>query len=656
LPIDPSILKPVKEQPKAALPDSTFVPRWSASMLGIWIAIFCVTFIAYFPALRGGFLWDDDGHVCPIGLRSLQGLWRIWSELGATQQYYPILHSAFWLEYRIWGEATIGYHLLNVFLHAGSACFVIAIMRRLALPGAVLAGFIFALHPVAVESVAWISEQKNTLSTLLYLGSVFAYLQFDHDRSRRQYGLALGLFVLALLTKSVTATLPVALFAILWLQRGHLNWRRDIAPLVPWVVIGAGSGLFTAWVEKWVVGAQGADFALTITQRCLLAGRVVWFYLFKLVWPTNLSFIYPRWTLDPTVAWQYLFPSGLLVAGASLWILRQRQRGLAAAFIIYVATLFPVLGFFNIYPFSFSFAADHFQYLASMSMIVLAAAGLTSAAKRMPFVAANRLFFGVALLLLTTLGVLTWRQASLYRDAETLYRATLARNPDCWLAHNNLGNILLLSPERTPEAIDHFEAALRIKPDFAEAHFNLGIAFAKIPSRRPESFAHYEAAIRFNSRSAEAHNNFGTLLAQDPARLIDAVRHFQTAIEISPEFAAAHANLGTAWSRIPGHLADAIAQYKTVISLSPESAEAHYNLANALAKDPANQTGAIAAYRNAIQINPDSAEAHYNLATILYKTPGGRADAIAHYEQALRVRPDWDFVRQILEQNPSEQR
>jgi tetratricopeptide (TPR) repeat protein len=611
-----------------------------------WLAIFCAAALAYAPALNGGFLWDDDGHVCPPALRSLHGLWRIWTQLGATQQYYPLLHSAFWLEYRLWGASVAGYHWVNLLLHATSACLVVAIARRLALPGACLAGLIFALHPVGVESVAWISEQKNTLSTVFCLASALAYLRFDDDRHKVHYWLALGLFLLALLSKTTTATLPAALLIVLWWRRGRLRGKEDVRPLVPWLVLGAGFGLFTAWVERWMIGAQGSAFALTLGDRCLLAGRIICFYFRKLIWPAGLSFIYPHWTIDPGVWWQYLFPAAWLAVGLTLWSIRRTGRGPLAAFLIYAAMLFPVLGFFNVYPFVFSYVADHFQYLACIGVIVPAAAGLTRIANRFPSGMHRWMPPLGAGLLLTTLGTLTWRQARIYRDAETLYTATLAHNPDCWLAHNNLGN--LLAAAHPDEAIAHYEAALSLKPDYADAHYNLAKTLSNLPGQRDAAIAQYEAALQADPAYADAHNNLGILLAQDSARWPEAIAHFEAALQIQPDFAMAHSNLGNMWYRIPGHLADAIAQYQAALQLEPGSAPAWFDLGNALAKAD-RPPEAIAAYEHALKLDPNYAEAHFNLATLLWKMPDRHADALAHYREALRLRPDWDFIRKLLD-------
>src|SRR5271157_527348 len=209
-------------QGQSAPPASRASLWWTAAL------ILGLTLACYWPALRGELVWDDDAHVTRPEIRSVAGLWQIWSDLHATQQYYPLLHSAFWIEHRLWGDAPLGYHLINVLLHAAAACLLVLILRRLRVAGAWLAGLLFAVHPVCVESVAWISEQKNTLSLVFYLLAALAYLRFDRGRRRKWYALALGLFVLALLSKSVTAMLPGALLLVLFWRRGRLSWRRDV--------------------------------------------------------------------------------------------------------------------------------------------------------------------------------------------------------------------------------------------------------------------------------------------------------------------------------------------------------------------------------------------------------------------------------------------
>jgi tetratricopeptide (TPR) repeat protein len=588
--------------------------------------IVAATFLAYLPALNGGLLWDDTAHITRPELRSFAGLWRIWTVPGATQQYYPLLHSAFWLEHSIWGDTVLWYHLLNVALHALSACLVVLIVRRLALPGAWLAGLLFALHPLCVEAVAWISEQKSTLSAVFYLAAALAYLKFDESRKRTAYLAALGFFIAALLAKTVTAVLPGVLLVILWWRRGRIEWKRDIKPLIPWFGLGASAGLFTAWAERTLVGAQGAEFALTPLDRVLLAGRVIWFYAAKTLWPINLAFFYPRWHIDPSAWWQYLFPVGVVLVGYALAGPARRSRAPLAAFLIFIGTLFPVLGFFNVYPFRYSFVADHFAYLAILAILIPVAALLGS--RPIP-----------SALLAALLGILTFQQAGTYRDEETLYRATIEHNPDAWLAHNNLANLLLATPSREAEAMEHIQTALRLNPDFAEAHITMGNALLQSPGRLADAIAEYQTAVRLAPASERAHTNLGNSLLQS-GRTDEAIAELHQALHIDPNNAEAHNDLGNAMLRLPGRLPDAIAQYRLALAANPDFAEAHNNLGRALAAD-GRLPDAIAEFQAAIRIRPDYATAHSNLGNALSMLPGRLNDAVAEYREALRIRPDF---------------
>ena len=252
----------------------------------------------YQPVWHGGLLWDDGGHLTRAALRSTAGLWRIWFDLGATQQYYPVVHSAFWTFQRLWGYDTLGYHLVNISLHATSAFLIALILWRWAVPGAMLAATIFALHPIEVESVAWMTELKNTLSGVCYLAAMLAYLRFDEHREKTFYWLAFALFVVALLSKTVTATLPAALLVLFWWRSGYLSWNHDVRPLTPFFVTGLAAGIMTAWVERAFIAATGPEFQLDLLERTLVAGRAIWFYLGKLVWPGNLAFIYSKWPVS----------------------------------------------------------------------------------------------------------------------------------------------------------------------------------------------------------------------------------------------------------------------------------------------------------------------------------------------------------------------
>jgi tetratricopeptide (TPR) repeat protein len=596
---------------------------WPSAAL--FVLLFLAALVAYFPALTGDFLWDDAGHVTHPALQSWSGLFRIWFEPGTTQQYYPLLHSAFWLEHKLWGDAVLGYHLANVLQHAFAATLFVLLLRRLAVPGAWCAGLLFLLHPVCVESVAWISEQKNTLSLLLYLGAALAYLRFDQERSPRRYALATLLFVGALLTKTVTASLPAALLVVFWWQRGRLDWRRDVVPLLPWFALGAGGGLFTAHFERVLIGAQGADFTLGALDRLVLAGRVFWFYLGKLAWPAELIFVYPRWNIDAAVWWQWLFPAAGLGLLAALFWWSRRNRGPLAAALLFGGSLFPVLGFVNVYPFVFSYVADHFQYLACLAVFATAGVGLS----RLPRHAGKV----TTALLAGLFGVLTWNQVSHYHDNVTLYEATLRRNPNAWLAHHNLATIRL-GEGRPDIALLHLERVLALRPDYPEALASLGDTLTRL-GRAGEALAPLERAIQLQPRYAEAHNNLGvTLMAL--GRTEDGRARFEAAVTLNPDYGAAHGNLGQALASA-GRVPDALPHFASAVRLLPDDPAARMQLGTALAVQ-GRYAEALPQFEAALELDPGSADAHFRLALTL-RSLGRTADANTHYREALRLNP-----------------
>lgn len=582
-------------------------------------ALFGAVFLAYQPAWNGGLLWDDAAHLTRADLRSWRGLWRIWVEPGATQQYYPLLHSAFWLQHRLWGDWPAGYHLVSLGLHFAAAALAALALRRLSIPGAYLAAAIFALHPAHVESVAWITEQKNTLSAVFYLGAALAWLRFEERREKRTYVLALVLFALALCSKTVTATLPAALLLLHWWKRGKPSWRRDVVPLLPFFVLGAAAGLFTVWVERNLVGARGAAFDLTIVERGLLAGRAAWFYLGKLAWPADLVFVYPRWNVSQGVWWQYLYPAAALAALAGLWILRKRMPGALAGALFFLVTLFPALGFFDLYPFLFSFVADHFQYLASLGILALAAAGaarLLDGAQP----AARRAGQGLCLAGVAVLAVLTFRQSRLYADRETLYRATLRGNPACWMAWNNLAGALI-SRGKAEEAMGLAQRALALRPDYPDAHNNLALALAGL-GRSEEAIPHYRRALEIDPGYAEAQNNLGFALAAR-GEIDEAIAHYRAALRTDPGRAGIHYNLAMALIA-RGDTRAAATHLRRALELQPGSLEAHNNLGILLARSGRLEE-AIEQFRQALAIQPDSADVRRNLDLALgFRGPEGK--------------------------------
>jgi tetratricopeptide (TPR) repeat protein len=641
-------------------------------------ALVLATFLAYQPAWHGAMLWDDDAHLTRSELQSADGLRRIWFDVGSTQQYYPVVHSVFWMFNAIWGADTLGYHLANIALHAASALLVALLLVRLGVPGAFLAATLFALHPVQVESVAWMTELKNTLSTCCYLASALAYVRFDRKRQANLYVVSLLFFATALFSKTVTASLPAALLVVFWWQRGRLAWRHDVAPLLPFFALGAIAAATTAWFERSLLGATGVEYSFGPLERLLLAARGVWFYFGKLLWPVNLTFIYPRWRPDLTAAADYLYCVALAAALALLWAARSRSRSPLAAALLYVGTLFPALGFFNVYPFRYSFVADHFQYLATAPMFAALAAGLVVAISRAGMARRS----GEALLIVVAaipLGALTWRQSHEYRDAATLFRATLARNPDCWLCYNNLATPKLYgSDDDVAEAVRYLTEALRLNPHSAEAHNNLGGAYQRL-GKPEDALREHREALRLNPKLVDAqynigvvaqalgraddarvayaevlrvrpdygpaHHNLGTILASEN-RLDEAARHFSEAVRLDPADWQTHYSLGLVLMRA-GRLENATRELGEAARLNPAAVGARYHFAMALATSGRTDE-AIREFQEALRLAPAAAEIHHDLGAALANA-GRLTEALAHFEEALRLQPSYESARQNLE-------
>lgn len=513
-----------------------------------------VLFAAYSPALRGRLLWDDDAHVTQEAVTDeANGLRRIWFELKATVQYYPLTYSAFWLQHRLWGDSTLGYHLVNLACHFLSAVLLWRILLHLRLPGALFCAAWFAVHPVHVESVAWITELKNCLSGVLYLGAALAYLrhwQAAHTRPMPArawwwYALALLLFLLAVLSKTVACSLPAALLVLYWWQHGRLP-LRIVAGTLPLFLIAVGAAALTVWMEMHSVMALGPDWDFTGLERFLIAGRSLWSHAARLVLPVELAFVYPRWHVDTGVAWQYLFPAGVAALVILLVVMVPRWgRGPLAAGLFYGGTLFPALGFFNVYPMRYTFYADHYQYLASIGMLAL----LTSLLVRLRRHPRSPAFLrkpavGPAFLLL--LAVLTWQRAHAFQDKVALWTDTLRKNPESFMARNNLG-AALLARGAPAQAIPHLKRALELRSDREtriRAGNNLGDAYFEL-GEMEQAIVQYRMVIELAPEHSRAQANLGSALAQQ-GQVDEALPHLRIACERSPETPAYRANLARA--------------------------------------------------------------------------------------------------------------
>jgi tetratricopeptide (TPR) repeat protein len=615
--------------------------RLSGTMKGSWRSlsvgaalIVLLTVVVYIPAMRGGFIWDDDHLITGNRMvKASDGLYRFWFTT-ESPDYYPLTWSLWWLEWRLWGNNAVGYHILNVLLHAINAVLVWMILRHLKIPGAWLAGLVFGVHPVNAATVAWISEWKNALSMLFYAVAILLYLRFEEQGRWRWYGFSLAAFLLALLSKAAVVMLPFVLLGCVWWRRGRIT-RKDLLCSGPFFALSLVLGLVTIWFQyNRAMGGHPVRTA-GFLSRLAAAGWVPWFYLSKALLPLNLSVIYPQWNVDDLRGFSYL--PGIAIVGCLILFWRNRRswgRPLLFAVGYFVVVLFPVLGFFDQGFYYYSLVADHWQYVAIVGPIALAVAAGMAVSRRTG--TRGRCVVAVAgAVALTVLGVSTWRRANVYHDDETLWRDTLIKNPNAWVAHYYLGHDLL-ELGRVPEAIGQYEQALRIRPDLAEAHYNLGKLLSQV-GRTQEAIGQYEQALRIQPDFVEAHNNLGDALFQ-LGRVPEAIGQYEQALQVQPDFAEAHNNLGNALLRL-GRVPEAIGQYEQALQVQPDLVEAHYNLGTALL-ELGKVPEAIGQYEQALRVKPDSAEVHYSLGNALLRL-GKVPEAIAQYREALRLRPDW---------------
>ena len=602
-------------------------------VLGLILVL--ATIAVYRPAWHGGFIWDDDYYVTknPL-LTASDGLWRIWFSLDSPSQYFPLVYSMFRFERAWWGLDPTGYHWINILLHVANALLVWRLLWRLQIPGAWLAAAIFALHPVQVESVAWITERKNVLMGFFFLLTLLAWIRFlDESTSRRRifFALALISYALALFAKSTACTLPAALLVILWWRKDTINWRR-LFQVFPFLLFAVAMGLVAVWWERYHQGTRGALFALGPLERLLVASHAIWFYLGKLFWPFDLTFSYPRWDIHAADPFAYGWL--LAIAGACVAIYFARRmagRGPEVAAIFFVATLGPLLGLIMLYTFRYTFVADHYQYLACIGPIALVAATLTQVGGSLK----HCQFFlgGIGALILVPLGLLTWHQSASYADIETLWRTTIARNPRSWMAYTNL-SVVHLEKGEIDEAINNSRKALELYPDYAEAHYNLGNALLK-KGEIDEALAQCQEAVALTPNDPDSHLALGNaLLAKN--HVDEAMEHYSRALELYPDDSTAHYSLGKALLQ-KGDLSAARSHSEKAVEIEPQLTEAHIQLGNIALKEN-NGRAAISHYERALQTSPRSVTALNNLAWLLSSSSDlslrNGAKAVALAEQA----------------------
>ena len=600
-----------------------------------------LTLGAYWSALRGGFIWDDDSHLtanpCIVGRLGFSAIWTT-----SSGYYYPLVLTIFWIEHAIWGLNPLFFHLVNVLVHAVNALLLWRVLLSLRVAGAWLGAALWALHPVQVESVAWITELKNTQSCFFYLLAILFFIRWrvlvgasKNGSKISDYVLAISFSVLAMLSKTSTVMLPIVLCLCWWWIEGRWRWRNLIW-VSPLFLVSIAGSVWTIWEQKVHSLAHGQEWPQNALQRFAIAGKAIWFYFGKLLWPDPLIFIYPRWQIDTGRPISFLPVAAVVLVAVALWLglrrYRPQTRPLFFAFSYFCISLFPVMGFFNLYFFRYTFVADHFQYLAAMSPLALVGAGLWHAGER---VGDRKRFitFGVASLVLAGLCALTWRHTFVFKNIAILWEDTLAKNPNAYIAHVNLG-FELARQGKLPEAIEQYQSALQLKPDALEAINLQGVAL-DAQGKLPEAIQQYERAIQLQPNFAEAYNNLGFALANQ-GKIPEAIQKYERALQLKPDYPGVYNNLGSALGR-QGRLADAIQNFERALRLNADYAEAYNNLGLALALQ-GKLPEAIEQCQQAVRLKPDYAEGYNNLGFAM-ASEGKLAEAIQHYEKALQFKP-----------------
>jgi tetratricopeptide (TPR) repeat protein len=546
--------------------------------------------LIYIPSLRGTTLLDDDFLTHSRIIRASDGLSRIWLTTEPAD-YWPLTNSIHWIEWRLCGGSLTGYHVVNLLLHVVNAILIWKLLERLTIPGGYLAALLYAVHPVNVESVAWVAQLKGLLALLFFLLSILTYLgahSAPPDTARRfsvrpialqrwpWYLLSLFLFVLAMLSKGSVAILPLVLLLIVWWRSGSITFL-DVRRTAPFLVVAIVLTCVNIWFQHHGTAYVVRD--VTFRQRLLGAAAATWFYLSKAYWPLDLCFVYPQWNVDPA-DFRWWLPL-LATIAVTVSLLRMRHvswvRPILFAWACFNVSLLPVMGFTDVGYMKHSLVADHYQQISVISAMALAAAGWLQFLNRAPSFArpaAPALATG-AIVLLT---MLSWNQSCLYRDATTLYQAALERNPNSPLLHYNIG-CELAAQSRREKAQEHFQEAIRLDPNYAAAHNNFG-ALLRLAGDRVHAVAEFKKAIEFSPKYPDPYRNLGVLLFET-GQTDEAVLRLKSAVELNPQDTVALNDLGFIFASAD-KIQEAIGYFERAVEVDPDDLKARLNLGNAL--------------------------------------------------------------------------
>jgi tetratricopeptide (TPR) repeat protein len=603
-----------------------------ANFFAAGIALVLITFFSYLPAIKCRYVWDDDTHLTKNIVLQENGLYRSWFTK-EQRMYWPVTWTSFWLEHQIWGLNPLGYHVVNILLHTLCVLLIWRLLVRLKIPGAWLAALIFGLNPVNVESVAWITQRKNLLSMLFFLTALLMYVRFDENGNRKLYWLAVLSFLLGMLSKGAIVPLPVViLMLVLWLHDRISG--RDILRSLPFFAVSFIMGSVEVWFQSVRVVGEEVVSEGTLFERIARAGWVVWFYLYKLLLPLNLCFVYPRWKIDGSNWLSYVPIVSLIIILVLFWRYRRSWgRPLFFALAYFVVMVGPAMGFAKFYFLKFSYVADHYQYMATIGPIALVAGAVVVTLKRFGRIL-KTIGTIVVICVLAVLAILTWKQTHIYKDSKTIWYDTIGKNPNAAMAYNNLGAVLY-SEGKTDEAVECYNKAVEIQPDYAKPYYNLAGIFAR-RGQIDKSIEYYQKSLAASPNYYQTHNKLGIVLL-NKGRTADAIVQFREALRLNPGFSDAYLNLGVALLN-QGNNSESVRYLEILVKHEPKNAEGHYYLGTALAKQKNYDDEAIEHLKFAIN-SSENAKAAKLLAEI-YFARGKFEETFLYWGKALEIEPN----------------
>ncbi|TAM39844.1 tetratricopeptide repeat protein [bacterium] len=511
------------------------------------LSLVILCFLIYAPSLGNGFIWDDDTNLYKNPwIQTTGGLKDIWLS-NKIYQYYPVNFTSFWLEHKLWGLNPSGYHAVNLILHILNVLLVFWVVRKLYARLAFPVALLFAVHPIQVETVAWITERKNLLSLFFFLSAILAYLRFDFTRRIRDYLFTVAMFAFALLSKPVAVCFIFFPALYKWWRDGKVT-RREFRLSVILAAIGLFIALHTLYLEFYQVGARGSDFGLSFLERFILSARIMLFYPYKIIFPFDFVFFYPRWEVNANLWWQWLFSLAVILIAGALFIYRKKiGRGALALLIFYMISIFPVLGFLNVYGMKFSYVADHFSYLSTPALLLLICAGITFLSDRLKTkltflssMAYKILIRGIFIIIIIYMCGKSIGLTKNYKNEKALWSNLVKDSPRCLVAYDSLAEEYRNIGEKE-KVLDLYKKAVVINPAAQEAYYNLGNAYCDL-GRNEDAIKAYERAIEINPGYLQALNNLASTYA-DLGQTARAIEIWNKAVQIDPGFAIAHFNL-----------------------------------------------------------------------------------------------------------------